>query len=170
MTNEQIERLAMDLACGEMNEDMRALFAEYVEEHPEYRQSAAGVDELCRRCRVGLKSTADVPASFKLCEKKAPDPFILVRRAAIVMVAVLVGLLAGRLGRERVTSQRAEVELVQTKAETALASGLQDGFWKEKADALMKPKLWAADTKTQTHETFWGRYRKELSYGKTDTE
>ena len=38
MEREQIERLAIDSAAGELNEDMQALFEEYIAGHPEAKK------------------------------------------------------------------------------------------------------------------------------------
>lgn len=168
MTNEQIERLAMDLACGEMNEDVGALFETYLAEHAEVRQTADGFAAVCRRCEEGLDVGQEMAASRPKKPFVKRERMLAYGRAAILVLGVLLGMQLGRLSRP------AAPETVQVAASGAervtLQTPLEDGFWKEKAEALMKPKLLAVDTKTQTNETFWGRYRKELSYVKTDME
>lgn len=174
MTNEQLERLAMDRACGQMNEDTEALLAAYLAEHPEAQQIAGAFAGVCGRCEKALTAmqTKPLPRAIESPKRLFIGPRILTyRHAAMLLLGVLLGLAIGRLGTPAAPQEQfaAGPDSVKTKSGSPLAS-IEDGFWKEKADALKKPKLWAVDAKTQTHESFWGRYRKELTDVKTGTE
>jgi hypothetical protein len=158
-----------------MNEDTEALFAAYLAEHPEAQGIADAFAGVCGRCEETFAadgSNAMPPAMAAPGRFFAERRLSFLRYAAMLLIGALAGLGVGRLGQPKWQSVSLVPEpmAAETKSGAASFANIQDGFWKEKADALRKPRLWAVDTKTNSNESFWGRYRKELSYGKTDAE
>lgn len=168
MTNEQIERLAMDLACAQMNEDTEALFRAYLEGHPEQKRIANEFKDLCDCCQRGI-GNEEVPIPPLKPEVK-PKPFdrsLLLKnygRAAILLVGVFLGFGVGQLSHRSAETHR--VQTASNRSAAALIGRIEDregGFWRGKINDLEKPKLWVVQKKSDENETFWDCFRKELS-------
>lgn len=162
MTTEQIERLMMDLACGQMNEDTQMLFKAYLDEHPELQSAADDIERLCARCEgaMGAEPSVSTPRPPRA---RPAWPRSLVRYAALILLAAGLGLMVGRSRPAPTPPAQAVPAAFDIKIPAA--SGLtRSRFWQEKAQALRSPRPWTPSNSSKENETFWHRYRKEWNY------
>ena len=68
MERETIERLAMDLALGELNEDATTLFEAYLAEHTEAKRWAEPMTQTCIRTREAIMQKTQAAARLAASE------------------------------------------------------------------------------------------------------
>lgn len=152
MERQAIERLAMDAALGELNDDATALFDAYLTEHPELRQWARSMKAVCERTReavVARTAPAAFPprrAAIHACRISRIRLANAGRWAAVVLVSLALGAAGGR----RLTSSTESTSYVTASAETtpsparrdwrAVLNGWGEGFWEAKAAATLRPQ------------------------------
>jgi hypothetical protein len=162
MERETIERLAMDAAVGELNEDARTLLNAYLVEHPDMRDWAQQMDAACRQVHkafcTGTRRNDDVPI-VSIHPRPSIRWAVAGRWAAVVMIAVLAGMQIGRrpesVPNERltgVTTGTARSESSRSWQDILREPG--NGFWESKAAAVRQavprrtsapqPSLWEA--------------------------
>jgi len=150
MERQAIERLAMDAALGELNDDAAALFEAYLTEHPETRQWAGPMKEICRRTQEAVVArTRPAALSHLPCAAGARRivRFRLAnagRWAAVVIFSLVLGAVAGR----GLMSPARSVSRPMTSAEAfrssmqedwqAVLNGRGRGFWESKAAAALQ--------------------------------
>ena len=103
MEREQIERLAIDSAAGELNEDVQALFDEYLAGHPEtktYVQDMLGIYEKTDAAVVAKTQPAvetDLnTANISVGSRSRVLWLPIASWAAVVIFAAFVGITVGR--------------------------------------------------------------------------
>jgi hypothetical protein len=149
MERQVIERLAMDLALGELNEDAATLFDAYLAEHPEARSWAQPMKTICTRTQEAIHAkTRDlgVPACRPAAQvhRSVPVRWVrLSRWAAVVAVSLGVGMGAGRwLESPTLTSPR--IVALEGGRNTWQKDWYQvsnesgQGFWESKAAATLR--------------------------------
>jgi anti-sigma factor RsiW len=147
MERQAIERLAMDAALGELNDDAATLFEAYLTEHPEARQWARPMKAICERTREAVAART---ASAALPPRRAAPPARRISRArlanagrwaAVVIVSLALGAAAGRRGKpptESISHVAASAETGRGPARRdwrAVLNGRGEGFWEAKAVA-----------------------------------
>ncbi len=149
MERQVIERLAMDAALGELNDDATALFEAYLTEHPEARQWARPMKAICERTREAVVART-APAA--LSPRRAAPPARRISRtrlanagrwAAVVIVSLALGAAAGRRGMPPTESiphvASAETDRGPTRRDwRAVLNGRGEGFWEAKAVATLQ--------------------------------
>ena len=178
MEREQIERLAIDSAAGQFNEDTKALFEEYLAGHPEakdwaqamlgiYQKTEIAVTEKTKRAVMPDAGMAD--AGTKPYSKIHWLP--IARWAAVVIFAALIGAAAGRWTKSPVMLKRPDQVAAYPDSPVNRTGpgimGTGESFWREKALAMFQVKSSAAQTVSMAGPTLWEKYRqfiKERQY------
>lgn len=169
MNAETIERLAMDRALGELNEDAAVLFDTYLAEHPEARVWAQGMSDTCAQTQRAIDSkTQDA-------SKQAPHTRIhshrsprvhwarLGRWAALVAVSAGIGAAVGRWSQSQAPApdhtviRAASADGAQTHQQ--LLSGQDQGFWQSKALALLQTRPYETARSRDRQAGLWETYR-----------
>ena len=169
MNRERIERLAIDSAAGELNEDVQALLKAYLAEHPEanpagdemlqiYEETKAAIDAKTRDAHAGV----GIPAA-------RPGPLLRAkwwefeRYAAAVIVAAFIGFAAGRWA---INGKTTEIGFTQfgrapTRIETVsdLKKMYAGTFWGDKALALLEQRPGQQHKGDLKRVGLWQRYR-----------
>ncbi|MHC4640719.1 MAG: hypothetical protein ACYS32_03675 [Planctomycetota bacterium] len=173
MKREIIERLAVDSAAGELNEDVEVLFRAYLAEHPEanpdseemariYEDTAAAIEAKTREADAGAVKTNRLPYLNWLS---------FGRWAAALIVGAFIGFTGGRLAIDDEASRIVVIKPDRPAAQVKTISDLKEQyagtFWGDKVLALME-QTHGKRYKADLHGTgFWDkyrRYRKEKSY------
>lgn len=151
-----IERLAMDVALGELNEDAAALLDAYLAEHPEARPWAQQMRTVCTRTQEAIdmktqRSDASICGPSVFARRRASIHWAgALRWAAVVMVSLLIGVGIGRRPQPLATTPTATVavETARSEGPKSLQEILIDpgkGFWEAKAAALWQSKPHRSD-------------------------
>ncbi len=177
MTREQVERLAMDRAAGELNPDAEALLEQYLATNPEARSWA---DEMAAAhtqtqaaiaARVEDLDTSVLVRPVHSTAGSDAGRWSILGRAAVVLFAVLIGMGIGRWSQPpKITSKPTYLDADNTPAQKSLSVGLPGsvgGFWRGRALASLQTRPYRTKEVTRPKEGFWGRYKpslKENSY------
>jgi len=168
MERETIERLAMDLALGELSEDAVTLFETYLAEHIEARQWAEPIMQTCIRTRQSIMQKTQAAARLTQYEPVRLFPAdwsALARWAAVVAIAAFLGVAIGRRSVPSPT-QRPETVVVRTAPRQAGPEGWQrilsdseQGFWQSKAIAMLQSQPREIPGSFESQPSLWDRYR-----------
>lgn len=149
MNREVVERLAIDCAAGELNEDSRSLFEAYLAEHPGAKEWAQDILHLYRQTETAISSkTATTGVGIAaVCIKSRRAAWArwrpAMRWAAVVFVAALVGAGAGRWSKSPLVVQKPDRAIASATPSVAPASldseAAAGGFWRAKALAMFEP-------------------------------
>ena len=171
MKREMIERLAIDSAAGELNEDTETLFRTYLAEHPELNKWADGMSLIYGKTEAALnKKTAGFNGEIKTEPVKIMHrqfnlrPFL--RWAAVIIFAACIGLLAGRWSKPDITIPLPNiVSAAPELSETQSGLGMMDvgeGFWRDKAVAMLISEKSVAASNIIRGDGLWDKYRKYI--------
>jgi hypothetical protein len=150
MERQVIERLAMDAALGELNEDAAALLEAYLTEHPETRLWAGPMTAICRRTQEAVVAKTRPAALSRLPCATGARQIVRVRLAsvgrwaAVVIVSLVLGGAAGRWTMsptELASRPTASAETVRSSAQRdwrAVLNRRDLGFWEAKAAAALQ--------------------------------
>jgi hypothetical protein len=178
MEREQIERLAIDSAAGELNEDMQALFDEYLAEHPEvrkYTDDMLGIYEKTDAAVIA-KTQHDTRMDLNLADSRAKSHvrvllLPIARWAAVIIFAAFVGIIAGRWSKSPVLIERPGATLAHPGADVQQKKfdleNTGDSFWRDKVVAMMTSRPSSVNRDFVTGPGLWERYRefiKEKNY------
>lgn len=175
MDTERIERLAMDRALGELNEDAAVLLDTYLAEHPEMRARVEDMDEICTQTRAVFAGRTQEQNTDRLSARRARSHRVhwlhLGRWAAVVIVSIGVGATAGRWSRPEVAPSELTVTHVGSASTPQTRRDILDnhseGFWQSKALALLQTTPHVTTASHTPQAGVWGKYkqfRKEPSY------
>ncbi len=168
MNRDAIERLAIDSAAGELNEDGQFLLEAYLAQHAEAKQWVEDMLQVYRLTQTAINSkTGSADASTAAVSINSGPPALIrwrpaLRWAAIVCVAALVGAGAGRWSRAPITAGRPDrvaISTIRPAAPTSL--GLQDAagsFWRAKAAAMFEPRPYHQVNATLKPGGLWQKY------------
>ncbi len=174
MKRDAIERLAMDSAAGELNEDVEALFRAYLSEHPEAKPDS---EEMAR---IYQETAAAIEAKTRRADADVGVPVVEVNRvsevgwrsfghwAAALIFGALIGFTGGRWTTtdemSRVTFIKPERPPVQVKTLSDLKEEYSGTFWGDKVLALMEQGPVKRHRAEFRDVGFWQKYRKEIRY------
>lgn len=168
MKRDAIERLAIDSASGELNEDVQALLSEYLAENADASGWVQDMQWLCEKTEAAIQAkTRDAGASREMTTvTAAPAPQMtwwpVARWAAAVALAAIVGFNVGRRHKndgiyERVLPQspsaRRPVETVDDLREQYAGT-----FWGDKMLAVIESRPGQRYGVGQRGERLWDRY------------
>jgi hypothetical protein len=172
MEREIIERLAIDSAAGELNEDVEALLRAYLAEHPEagpdseemlrvYKETAAAVEAKTRGTDAGKPAV-------KMNRRTYPAWRSFGRLAAALIFGALIGFAGGRRHTTGATGRVAFIKPQRPAEQVKTISDLKEEyagtFWGDKVLALMEQKPGRRVKVDLPDVGFWQKYRKEISY------
>ena len=177
MKRDAIERLAIDSAAGELNEDADALFRAYLAEHPQANQWAEDVLRIYQETEAAINAkieTADTGAERAGARAKPPSQVNwrpAARWAAAVIFGTLIGFTAGRYQTTERTYRIARPEPARGTRQIRTVSDLQQKyagtFWGDKMLALLKQRPAQQYRADFQGAKLWDRYRqyiKEKNY------
>jgi len=169
MKRERIERLAIDVAAGELNEDAEALLNAYLAEHPKAKQWAEQMLTTYEKTQEAIAektSWANTTAGTPFVGKK-PTGWVkwrsVGRWAAVVTFSIIIGFAAGRWGTTDEAMGIALMEPTRGPAPVKTVSDLKEKyagtFWGDKMLALLEHRP-AQQYKADLHSvSLWDRYR-----------
>ena len=169
MDREQIERLAIDSAAGQLNEDAEALLKEYLAEHSQANKWFLDIKEVYGKTQAAFdKKTASTkqPTEYKPFQKISWLP--VARRAAVLIFAVLLGATAGRWSKSltpETNPQRITISQGPTVERPSFNIG--ESFWRKKAIAMITSPSSKIQKDYVTGPKLWEKYRqfiKERNY------
>jgi hypothetical protein len=170
MEREQIERLAIDSAAGELNEDAQALFEEYLAEHSEtkkyvedmlgiYEKTDAAINAKTQHAVKADLNTANI--SVKSHSRVLWLP--IARWAAVVIFAAFVGIAVGRWSKSPVLVDN--TGQIATHPDSAVQQRIYDldntgdSFWRDKAVAMMASRPISIQEDSVANPGLWEKYR-----------
>ena len=165
MERDTIERLAIDLAAGELNEDAEALLRAYLSEHTEankwaqemlqvYEKTEAAIEAKTTSAYAGVEITA---VSTKTLSPTRWWP--VARLAAVVVFAIGVGFAVGRWSIVTSTSKpvaaRSTLRPVASHNLLDLKAKYEGTFWADKIISSLEPKPHPKHKGNKWTGTFW---------------
>jgi hypothetical protein len=175
MDRERIERLALDSAAGQLNEDAEALLKEYLAEHSEENKWFLEIQEIYSSTQAAFDAKADF--TKEQAENKMPRRFSIfpvMRWAAVIIISVCIGAAAGRWSKSELTQPKPEQTVSSTFStkgnETSLEDFLDnfgDGFWRDKITAMLNPspaKIYREKSSVPSLMEQYRQYLKERNY------
>ncbi len=178
MKREQIERLAMDRAAGELNPDAEALLQAYLDEHPQAKPWAEDMSTIYveTESAIAAKSEVAVPAMGVISTNEHGDRNVsrwsVLGRAAVVIFAVLIGVGIGRFSQTETTESKSEYAVAQhTQTESSRVSdlpGSEGGFWRGRALASLQTRPYRTHETSKENAGFWQRYKTGLKENNYD--
>jgi len=177
MEREAIERLAIDSAAGELNQDAEALFRMYLVGHAEAKQWAEDMQWICEKTEAAINTKTTRCHASDQTRSIKPNRLLhinwprLARWAAALMFVALIGFSAGRWDQSDKMYRIALPELGRAPERIETVSDLKekyaDTFWGDKMLALLEHKA-SQRYKTNLRSVgAWDKYRqyiKEKNY------
>lgn len=168
MERERIERLAMDSAVGELNEDAEVLLRAYLAEHPEANQWAQDIVRICQKTKAAIDAkTRAAGAGVEVTAVKtrpllAAKWLSVARWAAVVVFAAFIGVGLGRWSKSPALPDKPERVAVspgpiaKRPGYTPTDSG--ESFWRAKAIAALRPRRHQTHKGDTQYGNLWERY------------
>ena len=171
MECEIIERLAIDSAAGELNEDTEALFRAYLAEHPELNEWADGMSLVYGETEAAVtKKTGAPDGDIKTEQMKINRPRInlwpVLRWAAVMIFAACIGAAAGRWSKSDGIVERprtvAGAPDSHVRPSGISLENIGDGFWRTKAIAMLDAKPYHELKDYNQSNSLWEKYRQHI--------
>ena len=169
MDRERIERLAIDSAAGELNEDAEALFRSYLAEHPdanEWAMDMMGAYEMTETAIEAKTKDAGAPPIADTKVSRPVDWRSAGRWAAVLAIGLFAGFSAGRWSRPLKTKQIAVVRIAEQPRVVATAADLKakyaGTFWGQKVLASLKPRPSIKREDRRETGDIWDMYRRRV--------
>jgi hypothetical protein len=146
MNRETIERLAIDSAAGELNEDVEALFQSYLAGHQQAKRWAEDVRQVYHETEVAIKAkTAPAGSRTTVMRIKPVSPvrwMPVARWAAVLVFGAIIGFTAGHWEIPGNTHRMAFQETSHNPKPVETVTGLKEKyvgtFWGDKMLALLE--------------------------------
>jgi hypothetical protein len=172
MKREVIERLAIDSAAGELNDDALALFDAYLAEHPQAGQWAEDILRIYKETETAIDAkTRDADAgvgmpAVKISRLSELKWLSFGRWAAALIVGALVGFTGGRWPITGKTSSVDFAQLQEPAAQVETISDLKEKyagtFWGDKVLALLESRSGQRYKADFQDVGFWHEYRQRI--------
>lgn len=172
MERETIERLAIDSAAGELNEDAEMLLSVYLAEHSEANKWAKDMIQTYERTQAtidaGIKDVIARDETPVLRMKFIPRMkwLPLGRWAAVILMVFMIGGLLGRWSKEPDMAQSPENAKLSHKLNVKWPTyALRDNgesFWQAKMIASLKPRSYPEGRPHTRDGTLWGKYKQYI--------
>lgn len=169
MERENIERLAIDAGAGELSEDARVLLQTYLAEHPEANRWAKDMLQTYGITQAAIHAktaNADVGSCRPVIEKKRLSHLpwqLLIRCAAVLLVGVVIGHVAGRRPAADETGTIVLTKPYQAQAQVKTIQDLKQKyagtFWGDKILALLEHKPDHPYRAYPSDTSLWDKYR-----------
>ncbi len=168
MKRERIERLAIDCAAGELNEDGEVLFRMYLAEHPEENQWAEDMMRIYEQTEAAIDAkTTDGYAGDKAPFVKKRNLLLQLKWqrfghwAAAVIFATFIGFTVGRWNinskMDRIVSMD-NWSPKQVRTVSDLKEKYAGTFWGDKMLALLESRP-VQRSKSNFDGGFWDKYK-----------
>ena len=163
MNREIIERLAIDSAAGELNEDTEALLQFYLDEHPQAQQWAEDVRQIYNLTETAIQTKTAHSDIGQVVPGISPVPWVkwlpVARWAAAIVFGIFIGFTAGRWEIPTQTQKMAFRESNRVSKPVETVSDLKvkyaGTFWGDKMLAMLErqPSVGLRDIRS------WDTYR-----------
>ncbi len=175
MEHEAIERLVIDSAAGELNQDAEALLRTYLAEHPQSNEWAEDMLDIYDKTEAAIKTKTVHADAEKVIPEITPISQVkwlsVARWAAVIALCVIIGFTAGRRDRTDSTYSIAYPKPAPDSKQVETVSDLKERyagtFWGDKMLALLENKP-GQRYKANLHRIgSWNKYRqyiKEKNY------
>ena len=177
MKRDTIERLAIDSAAGQLNEDAEALLRTYLAEHPQANQWAEDMLQVYKKTEAAINAkikTADVGIEGVAVKVKPLSQVSwrpVARWAAVMVLGTLIGFVGGRWSEtgqtHKVTIAKAATGRTEIKTLLDLKKKYAGTFWGDKILASVQSRPYPKRTEYKRNENFWPNFRqyiKEKNY------
>jgi hypothetical protein len=172
MNRDIIERLAIDSAMGELNEDAEALFRSYLDEHPQARQWAEEVREVYNETEAAIQAKTAHGDAQEIAPGMGIRPIswagwlAVVRWAAAIALGVVIGFTVGRWempgNANSAALQESSRDLKPVETVSELKERYAGTFWGDKMLALLEHKP-GLQYETDPHSVkSWDAYRQYM--------
>ncbi|MHC4843809.1 MAG: hypothetical protein ACYTEE_08425 [Planctomycetota bacterium] len=179
MEREQIERLVMDSASGDLNEDAESLLKAYLAENGLEKLWAEDMYDLYETTKtvVKAKTNQSTAESSKSIYKK---PLLQIsylsigRWAAVIITVALIGAGLGRWSNQPEQIITSPSKAIFSEPQLADSSDLviipSEGFWHDKAMAMLEPKPVIHSEKRIQIDSLWQQYKEYIKEKRYDYE
>jgi hypothetical protein len=175
MEREAIERLVMDSAAGELNQDAEALLRTYLAEHPQANEWADDMLEIYDKTEAAIKTKTAHSDAGKVTPGITPVSLVkwlsVARWAAVIALGVIIGFTAGRRDRTdstyRTVFRKPAPDSKQVETVSDLKERYAGTFWGDKMLALLENKPDQRYKANLRSVGLWDKYRqyiKEKNY------
>ncbi|MHC4206795.1 MAG: hypothetical protein ACYSTT_19240 [Planctomycetota bacterium] len=175
MEREAIERLAMDSAAGELNQDAEALLRTYLAGHPQANEWAEDMLQIYDKTEAAIKTKTAHAAVGKVTPEITTVSQVrwlsVARWAAVIALGVIIGFTAGRRDRTDSSYRTAFREPAPDSKQVETVSDLKERyagtFWGDKMLALLEHKPGQRYKANLRSTGSWDKYRqyiKEKNY------
>ncbi|MHC4154929.1 MAG: hypothetical protein ACYST6_08420 [Planctomycetota bacterium] len=165
MERDTIERLAIDLAAGELNEDAEVLLRSYLAEHPEANKWAQAMLQAYEKTEAAIEAKttgayAGVEATAVSTKTLSPTRWWPVARwAAVAVFAVGVGFTVGRWSvvteTRKPVAAKSTLRPVVSQNLLDLKAKYEGTFWADKIISSLEPKAHPKHKGNKWTGTFW---------------
>ncbi|MBN2316848.1 MAG: hypothetical protein JXM79_23165 [Sedimentisphaerales bacterium] len=170
MNREVIERLAIDSAAGELNEDAEALLQFYLDEHPQAKQWAENVRQVYGQTEAALKAKTAHSDVEQIVPKISPISRLMwrttARWAAVIVLGMLIGFTAGRwetpARTQKIAFQESNRVSIPTKTVSDLKERYAGTFWGDKMLAMLEHPPGRGNTADLRDIRSWDTYRQYM--------
>ncbi len=174
MERDAIERLAIDSASGELNDDAETLLREYLAGHAGANRWAEEMQWLCEKTEAAIHAKTKNAGAGLERTAVGIEPALrvrwrpLARWAAAVVFAALIGFTAGRQEQSGTSYGPALPQFASVPRQVKTVSDLREQyagtFWGDKMLAVLEHRPGQRLKANQGDGRFWdryGQYRKE---------
>jgi len=165
MEREAIEKLAMDSAAGQLNEDAETLLQEYLTEHPEAKKWFQDMQEIYANTQFAFnEKTASVKQPTENRPSLKFNWFPVFRLAAVIAIALTIGAAAGRWSKSQVPNQKQQQVIASSdtdiKSQGIRLEDIGEGFWREKVMAMLNSPPEEIHRSNIDSPSLWEKYNK----------
>ena len=175
MEREAIERLSIDSAAGELNEDAEALLRTYLTDNPHADEWAENVLQIYDKTEAAIKTKTAHACVGKVIPGITPVSKVrwlsVTRWAAAIALGIIIGFTAGRWNQTdstyRIASQEPSRDSKQVENVSDLKERYAGTFWGDKMLALLEHKASQRYKANLRSVGSWDKYRqyiKEKNY------
>jgi hypothetical protein len=165
MERDTIERLAIDLAAGALNQDAEALFRSSLAAHPEPNRWAQDMLQVYEKTEAAIEAKttgayAGVEVTAVSTKTSSPTRWLPVARwAAVVVFAVGVGFAVGRWSvvteTRKPVAAKSTFRAVESQNLLDLKAKYEGTFWADKIISSLEPKPHPKHRGNKWTGTFW---------------
>ena len=172
MERETIEKLAIDSAAGELNEDAELLLKAYLAEHSEANEWAEDMARLYEVAEAAIDAkTGDVEAAVAPAivdrKRRRPAPWWPAARwAAVLAVGLFAGFIVGRWdwtgNLDRIPVMKVAEQPTGPAKATDLKAKYAGTFWGQKVLASLEPRPRSKQPDRRQSGGFWDNYKQAI--------
>ncbi|HUT47596.1 MAG TPA: hypothetical protein VMX36_15040 [Sedimentisphaerales bacterium] len=170
MEREAIERLSIDSAAGDLNEDTEALLGTYLAEHPQANKWAEDVRQIYDKTEAAIRTKTAHADVGKVTPGITPVSQVkwlsVARWAAAIALGIIIGFTAGRRNQTDSTYRIAFQELSRYPKQVETVSDLKERyagtFWGDKMLALLEHKPGQRYKTNLRSVGSWDKYRQYI--------